>query len=82
LAALHWFAVMKPQYRFTAALLSTFLIGGCGQKGALFLPGDRSQIHTELPELEPDPAEVEDEDEGERAETVTQPPDEDNGIDE
>ncbi|MEX2123683.1 MAG: lipoprotein [Woeseia sp.] len=46
---------MKRQYGFTAAavaaLLASLVVCGCGQKGALFLPGDRSDLQTELPEL-------------------------------
>jgi len=32
-----------------AAALAT--VTGCGQKGPLYLPGDPSQIRTEIPEL-------------------------------
>ena len=40
---------MTPKYAFPAAILAAFLACGCGQKGPLFLPGDRSDIQTELP---------------------------------
>jgi len=30
------------------------LVCGCGQKGPLFLPGDRSQVQTELPPIDRD----------------------------
>ena len=34
------------------ALLCVFAIAACGQKGPLFLPGDPSQIQTEVPSQE------------------------------
>lgn len=34
-----------------AAALAGFLLCSCGQKGPLFLPGDRRDVQTELPEL-------------------------------
>jgi len=37
---------------FAAAVLTCLLMCGCGQKGPLFLPGDRSQVQTELPPLD------------------------------
>jgi predicted small lipoprotein YifL len=41
---------MKCQ--FAAAILTCLLLCSCGQKGPLFLPGDRSQVQTELPPLD------------------------------
>lgn len=41
------------KYQF-AAILTCLLVSGCGQKGPLFLPGDRSQVQTELPPLDRD----------------------------
>lgn len=29
------------------------LLAGCGQKGPLYLPGDPSEMQTEIPEIEP-----------------------------
>lgn len=41
---------MLIQLRFSAALLVLLtLISACGQKGPLFLPGDPSQIQTDVP---------------------------------
>jgi hypothetical protein len=42
------------KYQYVAAVLTCLLACGCGQKGALFLPGDRSQVQTELPPLDRD----------------------------
>jgi predicted small lipoprotein YifL len=41
-------------YQYLAAVLTSLLACGCGQKGPLFLPGDRSQVQTELPPLDRD----------------------------
>jgi predicted small lipoprotein YifL len=41
---------MKSQ--FAAAILTCLLVCSCGQKGPLFLPGDRSRVQTELPPLD------------------------------
>lgn len=30
-----------------------FLLAGCGQKGTLYLPGDPSEMQTEIPEIDP-----------------------------
>lgn len=43
---------MKRQHGYVAAILTSLLVCSCGQKGPLFLPGDRSQMQTELPELD------------------------------
>jgi len=45
---------MKHQYVYAAAILTCLLVCGCGQKGPLFLPGDRSEVQTELPPLDRD----------------------------
>lgn len=42
---------MKRRYGLSVAILASFLVSGCGQKGPLFLPGDRD-IQTELPEMD------------------------------
>jgi predicted small lipoprotein YifL len=42
------------KYQYVAAVLTSLLACGCGQKGPLFLPGDRSQVQTELPPLDRD----------------------------
>lgn len=39
---------------FPALVACLFLLAGCGQKGPLYLPGDPSEMHTEIPEIEPD----------------------------
>jgi predicted small lipoprotein YifL len=42
------------KYQYTATILTCLLVYGCGQKGPLFLPGDRSQMQTEVPPLDRD----------------------------
>ena len=42
---------MKQKLKLALPLLTCLLACACGQKGPLFLPGDRSQVHTELPEI-------------------------------
>jgi len=60
---------MKRPYGLVAVILSGLFASACGQKGALFLPGDRSEMQTELPEVDRESLEeriegaVEDEDE-------------------
>jgi predicted small lipoprotein YifL len=56
---------MKRLCKPFLAILTGLLVCGCGQKGALFLPGDRSQVHTELPEMDREALEeaLEDDDE-------------------
>jgi predicted small lipoprotein YifL len=44
---------MKRQYGYLG-ILTCLLVCGCGQKGPLFLPGDRSEVQTELPPLDRD----------------------------
>jgi predicted small lipoprotein YifL len=62
-------ATMKRPYGLAAAILSGLFVCACGQKGALFLPGDKSEMQTELPEVDRESLEerieeaVEDEDE-------------------
>jgi predicted small lipoprotein YifL len=70
---------MKRQYEYLAAILTCVLVCGCGQKGALFLPGDRSQVQTELPPVDRDSLEgrFEDEDEEETGDVPDRPPIED-----
>jgi len=43
---------MTRKHAFPAAILAGLLVCGCGQKGPLFLPGDRSDIQTELPKMD------------------------------
>jgi predicted small lipoprotein YifL len=64
---------MTPRQRIIFSLLGAAALVGCGQKGALFLPGSPSDIRSEVPATdattEADPqteqAEAEDEDEDE-----------------
>jgi predicted small lipoprotein YifL len=35
--------------RFAAFLMAAFLLSACGQKGPLYLPGNPSEISTEVP---------------------------------
>lgn len=54
-------------------LLAVLLCAGCGQKGPLYLPGDPSEVRTEIPEIEREelpPAE--DDDDGEDDDSVDQ----------
>ena len=43
---------MKRPYGLAATILSGLFVCACGQKGALFLPGDQSEMQTELPEVD------------------------------
>lgn len=45
--------------RFILAACAALTVGACGQKGPLYLPGDPSEIQTEIPPepAEPSPAE-------------------------
>lgn len=38
--------------RIAVALLATFVFGGCGQKGSLFLPGDPNAVRLTTPPQE------------------------------
>lgn len=40
--------MIKPA-RLTAALLTALACAGCGQKGPLYLPGNPSEVRTEVP---------------------------------
>ncbi len=51
-------------------LFSLLLIGACGQKGPLFLPGDTNQISTSVPQQQ-QPVPVEEEDEDDEDDPVT-----------
>jgi predicted small lipoprotein YifL len=65
------------KYHYAVAVLTCLLVCGCGQKGPLFLPGDRSQVQTELPPLDRDSLEetLEDDDgEGSREVPDTERP--------
>jgi len=61
----------QPMIKSSNALLAIgalLLTSACGQKGPLFLPGDPSEIRTEVPRQEAPPAAteaVEDEDDDE-----------------
>ena len=57
---------MKQKLQFILPVLACFLVCACGQKGALFLPGDRSQVQTELPEIDREALEDAFEDDQER----------------
>jgi predicted small lipoprotein YifL len=60
---------MKQKLKLILPVLVCLLSCACGQKGPLFLPGDRSQVHTELPEMDRDALEEafeDDEEEGTR----------------
>lgn len=53
---------MQRAFRLFVIVLLTFAhVAGCGQKGPLYLPGDRSQIRT-LPEQQQDEETAEEED--------------------
>jgi predicted small lipoprotein YifL len=43
---------MNQKLKSVLPILACLFAGACGQKGPLFLPGDRSQLHTELPEMD------------------------------
>lgn len=60
---------MNRQLKLVLPILTCLIVCACGQKGPLFLPGDRSRIHTELPEMDREAIEdafEEDEEEGTR----------------
>lgn len=48
---------------FAIALSGLFALAGCGQKGPLFLPGDPSEIQTEIPRQVPATEDEDDEEE-------------------
>ena len=48
--------------RIAIALLATFVLAGCGQKGPLFLPGDPSAVRTNTPQQSSPQTEDSDED--------------------
>lgn len=55
-------AMSKPTIKTSNAVLAVgalLLISACGQKGPLFLPGDPSEIRTEVPRQEAQPAPTE-----------------------
>jgi predicted small lipoprotein YifL len=52
-------------------LFSLLLLAACGQKGALFLPGDTNQISTSMPAQQPAPAEQAEEDKDDEDDPVT-----------
>ena len=54
--------------RYSLGLLLVLLFAaGCGQKGPLYLPGNPSQIKTDVPRQDEDQTEEDDEDEKEEA---------------
>lgn len=60
---------MTQKLRFVVPLIACHILCACGQKGPLFLPGERSELYTELPELDREALEdafEEDEEEGTR----------------
>lgn len=52
-------------------LFSLLLIGACGQKGPLFLPGDTNQISTSMPAQQTTPVEQVEEDKDDEDDPVT-----------
>jgi len=55
-------AMHNTLIRIAIALLTSFIVAGCGQKGPLFLPGDPSTIRTITPEQNTEQSEERDED--------------------
>ena len=56
---------MKSQHNL-ALILCLLFVAGCGQKGPLYLPGDPSEMKTDVPpQNQPQPEEEDDEDEDE-----------------
>ncbi len=55
---------MNSRYSL-ALLLALLFAAGCGQKGPLYLPGDPSEIKTNVPRQDASQAEEDDEDEEE-----------------
>jgi predicted small lipoprotein YifL len=49
--------------RLILAACAALTLGSCGQKGPLYLPGDPSEIQTEIPPEPAEPAPAEDPDE-------------------
>jgi predicted small lipoprotein YifL len=49
-------------------LLALLFVAGCGQKGPLYLPGNPSQIKTDVPSQDEGQTEEDDEDEDEEEE--------------
>ena len=47
---------------FIAAIVALVFASACGQKGPLFLPGDPSQINTEVPRTAEDQDDEDDDD--------------------
>ena len=43
---------MKLVARYIGIVLAALVLAGCGQKGPLYLPGDPSEVQTELPEID------------------------------
>ena len=58
---------MISRYLLESVLLLALLIAaGCGQKGPLYLPGDPSEIKTDVPHQDESQTEKDDEDEDEQ----------------
>ncbi len=55
---------MNSRY-FLASFLALLFAAGCGQKGPLYLPGDPSEIKTDVPRQDESQTEENDEDEEE-----------------
>lgn len=67
---------MTQKIQFVLPLLACLFVGACGQKGPLFLPGDKSRLHTELPEIDREALEgvlKEDDEEGARVPDTERP---------
>lgn len=61
-------AFAPPMKLPLSSMLLAVLVAGCGQKGPLYLPGDPSEVRTEIPEVERGelpPAEDDDAEDGE-----------------
>lgn len=44
-------AIVRLIHRAAVAAAFVVVVGACGQKGPLYLPGDPSRIRTEVPEI-------------------------------
>jgi predicted small lipoprotein YifL len=49
--------------RTSAVLLATIFLAACGQKGPLYLPGNPSEMQTEVPANDPEKVDTEDDEE-------------------
>ena len=49
--------------RCTAVLFALVFVAACGQKGPLYLPGNPSEMKTEVPANDPEKVDIEDDEE-------------------